>query len=121
MLRIPPKTIQKVALTGVVFFAGVALTAGYERAHSPGMSIAAAQAAPRNLTVRQAAQTSEAFVSISEAVTPAVVRIQAEQTPEAMRGRKLPSALNEFNAPDDDNHQFPQIAGGSGFVVSQDG
>src|SRR5207302_2771156 len=69
-------------------------------------------------TVRQASATSDAFVAISETVTPAVVRIQAEQL--ATPGKR-PHALQNFDMPDDDNHQFPQIAGGSGFIVSPGG
>jgi serine protease Do len=111
--------MKKLGLVSVVFLSGAAMTAGYQRAHAPALSLEAAQATPA-LTVRQASQTSDAFVAISENVTPAVVRIQAEQTVQD-RGRRMPSALSEFSTPDDDNHQFPQIAGGSGFVVSPDG
>jgi len=70
------------------------MTAGYQRAHAPELNLAAAQAVPR-FTMRQASQTSDAFVSISENVTPAVVRIQAEQT--VPDGRRGPS-VSEYSA-----------------------
>jgi len=75
--------------------------------------------------VRQAANLSDAFVAIAEAVTPAVVRITAEQPDAPAAPEWLSSRLHEFfGSPDSmrasDPHP-PAIAGGTGFLVSSDG
>jgi serine protease Do len=73
--------------------------------------------------IRQASGISDAFITISQAVTPGVVRIQAEQR-EGAAGNWFPSRLFEFFGPRADSTQEPlppQVAGGSGFLVSADG
>jgi len=74
-------------------------------------------------TVRPAAELGEAFIAISEAVTPAVVRIEAEygsiddqQSP----GRRLQDILGAGDSTGAEP-AVPEIAGGSGFIVSADG
>jgi serine protease Do len=62
-----------------------------------------------------AEQVSDAFVAIAGAVTPAVVRIQAEHDASAPL-RRIPG--HEFMSPQDSG---PEIAGGTGFIVSPDG
>src|SRR5690606_7611020 len=67
--------------------------------------------------VREVVELSEAFTAIAEAVTPSVVRIEVERS-----GRRLPAAVppglrDFFRMPDG----MPQIAGGTGFIVSADG
>jgi serine protease Do len=73
--------------------------------------------------VRQASNLSDAFIAISEAVTPAVVRIQSERLPVAGRGRGwLPRGLQDiFGAPDSLTVAIPEVAGGTGFLISTDG
>ena len=68
--------------------------------------------------VRPAMDLSDAFVNVSEMVTPAVVRIEARRhapnTPEASR------LFRGF--PEQDQRDRPdQVSGGSGFIVSTDG
>ena len=78
--------------------------------------------------IRPALDLSEAFVNIAEAVTPAVVRIEAER-PATLAAREqfslpLPEQFRQFfDGPNQvpPNELPPQTAGGSGFIVSPDG
>ena len=69
--------------------------------------------------VQPALDLSDAFVNVSEAVTPAVVRIEARrQRPGASSAR----SRNRLFGPDDNPGQTPdRVAGGSGFIISDDG
>ena len=79
--------------------------------------------------VRPAVELSQAFTAISEAVTPAVVRIETERPRSvASRGQDpfpMPEEFRRFfdmPDPEDQGREAPpQTAGGSGFVVSSDG
>ncbi|MSR22867.1 MAG: PDZ domain-containing protein [Gemmatimonadetes bacterium] len=85
--------------------------------------------------VRPALDLSDAFVNVSEAVTPAVVRIEAEKTvtaaslPQGGSPFDDPQLRRFFNFPDPQGQGQPQdqgqpqvqTAGGSGFLVSEDG
>ena len=69
--------------------------------------------------VKPATDLSDAFVNVAEAVTPAVVRIEARRQSQA--SRQAPSRLFR-NFPEQDPRDQPdQVAGGSGFIVSTDG
>jgi serine protease Do len=75
--------------------------------------------------VRSIADASNAFVSISEYITPAVVSIQSERDPRANQRRRpgqqqLPPGFEEFFRMDP-QQQRPQESSGSGFIVSRDG
>ena len=65
--------------------------------------------------VQPALDLSDAFVNVSEAVTPAVVRIEARrQRPGASSAR----SRNRLFGPDDNPGQTPdRVAGGSGFII----
>jgi serine protease Do len=80
---------------------------------------------PRDLNpsdVRPASELSNAFIAVSEAVTSAVVRIEAEQTNGAKRSSWFSRSLPEFFAtPADSTVDSPEISGGSGFIVSSNG
>ena len=68
--------------------------------------------------VQPALDLSDAFVNVSETVTPAVVRI------EARRQRTVSTAQrrNRLFSPEDTPGPRPdQVAGGSGFIISDDG
>jgi serine protease Do len=78
--------------------------------------------------VAPAVDLSTAFVNIAEAVTPAVVRIEADRPRQtaAGGGGSMPEELRRFfNIPPggEESPQQPrlQTAGGSGFIVSPDG
>ncbi|HSG47060.1 MAG TPA: trypsin-like peptidase domain-containing protein [Longimicrobiales bacterium] len=74
--------------------------------------------------VAPARDLSEAFVNISEVVTPAVVRVEARRPLRAANSR-IPEQFRRFFGPDiPEQEQEPggsAWAGGSGFVVSADG
>ncbi len=76
--------------------------------------------------IQPALDLSEAFVNIAEAVTPAVVRIEAERPASAAAQSQLPIP-EEFRQFFEDPNTVPpdqlppQTAGGSGFIVSPDG
>lgn len=77
---------------------------------------------PSAEAVRQATGLSDAFIAIAEAVTPAVVRIQAERTTPPEFGGWLPLGLQDFFGPSDSTGSLiPQVAGGTGFIVSENG
>jgi serine protease Do len=107
--------------TGVVFASGFDLTRfGY--AQSRGQQVAAK---PTVQEVKSIADASNAFVSISEHVTPAVVSIQAERDARARTQRSprrnAPPGLEDFFQQFDPRQQQPSEASGSGFIVSKDG
>lgn len=70
--------------------------------------------------VREASGLSEAFIAIAESVTPAVVRIQAERP--GGGNAAVPHEFREFfGLPPDGRRETPQLAGGTGFIISPDG
>ena len=77
--------------------------------------------------IQPALDLSEAFVNIAEAVTPAVVRIEADRLATlASNGPSIPMPeefRQFFDQPDPTppGEAPPQTAGGSGFIVSADG
>jgi serine protease Do len=77
---------------------------------------------------RSAADWSEAFVAVAQAVRPAVVFVQAVHLPETSSPRlrqrpRLPAPFDQFFPPDFELPQQPQIrrGEGSGFIISADG
>ncbi|MFM8782060.1 MAG: trypsin-like peptidase domain-containing protein, partial [Gemmatimonadota bacterium] len=84
-------------------------------------------ARPRAEQVQTLADASNAFVSISEALTPAVVSVQAERITRANARRQMPPGVppgfeeffRQFEAPP--SQPRTQESSGSGFLVSKDG
>jgi serine protease Do len=79
---------------------------------------------PKVEDVKTIADASNAFVSISEHITPAVVSIQAERSaqPRGNRGRQqLPREFEEFFRQYEPSQPQIQQSSGSGFLVSRDG
>ncbi|WKW12777.1 Do family serine endopeptidase [Pseudogemmatithrix spongiicola] len=110
-----------VAFVGGVFFASS--MDWTDRIFAQGGSTPAPR--PRTEEVRSIADASNAFVSISEYITPAVVSIQSERMPSANPRRRggqqqLPPGFEEFFRMDP-QQQRPQESSGSGFIVSRDG
>ncbi|MBX3173370.1 MAG: Do family serine endopeptidase [Gemmatimonadaceae bacterium] len=105
---------------GIIFASSMDWT---DRIFAQGSPAQQAAPKPRNDEVRTIAEASNAFVSIAEYITPAVVSIQAERDRRARnpRGRQqVPPGFEEFfRIPE--GQQQPQEATGSGFVVSRDG
>ena len=78
---------------------------------------------PTPQEVKPLADASNAFVSISEHVTPAVVSIQVESTRRPSRsGQRVPPGLEDFFRQfDSPQRSQPVESSGSGFIVSADG
>jgi serine protease Do len=81
---------------------------------------------PSTQEVRALNEQSNAFVSIAEHVTPAVVSIRADRDPRPVasprqRGRNVPPGLEDFFQQFDPRQAEPQESSGSGFIVSKDG
>jgi serine protease Do len=82
------------------------------------------QTAPvgNSAVVREVSGLSEAFIAISEAVTPAVVRIQAERPGSSNDASSVPPEFRDFfGLPPGSAPGTPQLAGGTGLIVSEDG
>lgn len=94
--------------------------------YAQGTPATPAAGKPTAQQVRPLAEASNAFVTIAEHVTPAVVSIQtardARQTDPSprMRGR-VPPGLEDFFNQFGPQHPEPQEASGSGFIVTPDG
>ena len=104
--------------SGIVFASGFDLTRfGYAQSRSTA-------AKPTVQEVKPIADASNAFVSIAEHVTPAVVSIQAErdakQRVQRSPRRNGPPGLEDFFQKFDPR-SAPAEASGSGFIVSKDG
>jgi serine protease Do len=103
---------------GIVFASGFDLTRfGYAQSRGTATK-------PTVQEVKPIADASNAFVSIAEHVTPAVVSIQAErdakQRTQRSPRRNVPPGLEDFFQ-NFDPRSAPAEASGSGFIVSKDG
>jgi hypothetical protein len=111
--------------TAVAFTGGILLASGLDL---PAGSHAATllQTPPTRTDIKPVADLSQAFISIAESVTPAVVSIDAEHSARRARsgGREMEipeefrEMLPQFRIPDE---QAPMQASGSGFIISADG
>src|SRR5688500_11217812 len=63
---------------------------------------------------------ADAFAAVAQRITPAVVRIETEKLPGDRRSRWLPNPLRGL-VPSDSSASVPEMAGGSGFLVSPEG
>ncbi|MGQ0766600.1 MAG: Do family serine endopeptidase [Gemmatimonadota bacterium] len=116
-----PGAVAAAFVGGLVFAAGFDLTPfGYAQAGSATVATPVSNAlAPAPLV-----DLSNAFVSISERVSPAVVQIAAERTQsrtERTPQRNRQPGLEDFFQQFDPRQQQPQQSAGSGFIVSADG
>ncbi len=118
------------AATGAAFVGGVAFASGMDwiRPSEAASLFQSAPAAPSAATVRPVADLSDAFISISESVTPAVVTVRTE-TAGGRRGRnsQVPEEFRDmfpfFQVPPGQQQGPPptQEGTGSGFLISADG
>jgi serine protease Do len=117
--------VARARLGGVVaaaFVGGMALASALDLTH-PGLAQSASK--PPAQDVRPVADFSNAFVTIAEHVTPAVVSIQTTTDAKVMnnphmRGR-VPPGLEDFFQQFGPQRAEPQEASGSGFIVTKDG
>lgn len=117
------------AKTKVVFYSVTAFVVGLGMASGFGwtatsLALPTIDESPQvnEASVRPARDLSDAFVNISNVVTPAIVRIEARHPITASR-QQVPENLQRFFGPDGapDGPRGGQVGGGSGFIVSQDG
>ena len=64
---------------------------------------------------------ADAFAAVAQRITPAVVRIETEKVPGERRARWLPNPLRGLVPSDSSATSAPEMAGGSGFLVSPEG
>jgi serine protease Do len=119
------------AAVAIAFASGIVFASGFDLTH-----FGYAQSRPTTNTskpsvqeIKSIADASNAFVTIAEHVTPAVVSIQAErdvatsnQQRQTPRRNNAPPGLEDFFQQfDPRQQQQPREASGSGFIVSKDG
>ncbi|MBI4520831.1 MAG: trypsin-like peptidase domain-containing protein [Gemmatimonadetes bacterium] len=128
-LRTKAKVIFFVALA-FVFGVGLASSLQWTAGSYAGPALLqSGSAAPKvsEDVIAPALALNRAFEAIADAVTPSVVRIESERALNATATRRtVPNIPEEFRRffdfplPDDQT-PVPQLAGGTGFIVSEDG
>ena len=113
--------LKLIGATAVAFAGGVLLASGLDL--TPGGHAAVLQQVPSRQDIKPVADLSEAFISIAESVTPAVVSIDTERRGNGGRegGEGVPEQFRrmfpQFRIPDENAPQ----GSGSGFIISPDG
>jgi len=121
----PFRAKLKVAVyTSVAFLFGLGLASGLGWT-DVSQAMPAISEAPQvsAAAVKPAKDLSDAFVTLADVVTPAVVRIESRRPNQVARRQQVPDAFRRFfDIPEEDAPPTQgQIAGGSGFVISPDG
>jgi serine protease Do len=111
------------AAVAIAFAGGIVFASGFDLTRFGYAQSRTVPTKPSVQEVKSIAEASNAFVSIAEHVTPAVVSIQAERTAPAERSprRNSQPGIEDFFQRLDPRQQQPQEASGSGFIVSKDG
>jgi serine protease Do len=121
------KRISILVVSGIAFAGGVVFASSMDwtdRVFAQGATTTpnAPPSRPRTDEVRTIADASNAFVAISEFITPAVVSIQAQRTGRSRRPRGNVPSFEDFFKNEQPEQQAPtQESTGSGFIVSRDG
>jgi serine protease Do len=120
--------LKLVGVTAGAFAGGVLLASGLEwTAGSHAATLLQTTEQPSRQEVAPVAELSQAFISIAESVTPAVVAIETERNARAGTRRRGQEEDEEggqgfpFPFPIPQGPQGPQQASGSGFLISDDG
>jgi len=112
------------AAVAIAFAGGIVFASGFDLTRFGYAQSRGTAAKPTVQEVKPIADASNAFVSIAEHVTPAVVSIQAErdakQRVQRSPRRNGPPGLDDFFQ-QFDPRSAPAEASGSGFIVSKDG
>jgi serine protease Do len=113
------------AAVAIAFAGGIVFASGFDLTRFGYAQSRTVAAKPSVQEVKSISDASNAFVSIAEHVTPAVVSIQAERDARARTQQRTPRrggtpGLEDFFQ-QLDPRQVPQEASGSGFIVSKDG
>src|SRR5687767_6632510 len=121
--------LKLIGATAVAFTGGILLASGLDL--TPGSHAAAlVQTPPTRQDIKPVADLSEAFISIAESVTPAVVAIETERAAGPRRGGGGGRGEEDGEIPEDLRRMFPfrfpdqnmpVESRGSGFVISADG
>jgi len=112
-------------LTGAALAISVGLASGVEK-HPTTNNLPALKQPPAPVFTsiaresKSAGEVSDAFTSISALITPAVVRIQSERFGGSPAGL-LTRGLRQFLEGDSSGEDAAEVAGGSGFLISEDG
>jgi serine protease Do len=117
------------AVVIAAFFGGmiVASSLDFTRQGFAQSAVARATAAkPSSQQIKPLAEQNNAFVSIAEHVTPAVVSIQTAKDPRQVEGSprsrgRVPQGLEDFFNQFGTPRPEPEEASGSGFIVTPDG
>ncbi|HET7275927.1 MAG TPA: trypsin-like peptidase domain-containing protein [Longimicrobiaceae bacterium] len=111
-----------IAITAGAFLGGVIIASGLSWT-TGSYAATLLQTTPNSAEVRPMAELSEAFIAVAEAVTPAVVNIQTEQLMAIPAHGDIPERFQQyFDLPQmQERREVPQIAGGTGFLISKDG
>jgi serine protease Do len=108
-----------IILTTAAFVGGVAFASGLEL--TAGSHAAAVLQTPPTVDGQPVADLSEAFVSIAEAVTPAVVNISSTRNVRVSR-QGVPEPFRRFfDIPESPEREVPSAGAGTGFIISPDG
>ena len=120
--------LKLIGVTAGAFAGGVLLASGLELTTGSHAATLQTTEQPSRQEVRPVAELSEAFISIAESVTPAVVAIETERGPRATDGRRRRGQEEEdlrqqfpFPFPFPQTPQAPRQSSGSGFLISEDG
>jgi serine protease Do len=119
-LRSKLKVLSSVA---VAFALGLFMASGLGwTAPTHAMPTVSSQPQVTEEEVRPALDLSDAFVNVSEKVTPAVVRIEVVR-PRSVNGQNIevPEQFRRFFDMPEGQEMPPQRSGGSGFIISDDG
>jgi serine protease Do len=124
---------SRAKLTGAVaiaFACGLVFAAGFDVTQfsfAQGKATAPVRQASMIPAPASVVDLNNAFVGISEKVTPAVVSVSAERTeqprprPNVQRRNGAPPGIEDFFQQFGPQQQQPQASSGSGFIVSADG
>jgi serine protease Do len=118
--------LKLVGVTAGAFAGGVLIASGLDwTAGSHAATLLQVTPQPSSSEVRPVQELSQAFISIAESVTPAVVSIETERTPRARRRGEPDDEEGglpfNFPFPQQQGPRVPQEASGSGFLISADG
>jgi len=109
------------ALVAAAFSGGLVLASALPSANRSQATLLQATRPPAARDVRVVQDLNDAFISIAESVTPAVVSISTRRTVRTgARSLPIPEEFRrffDFDLPD----QIPQVGSGSGFLISPDG
>ena len=101
---------------------GIASGIGWTNTAPRNALVTSSEAQIPNQAVQPALDLSDAFVNVAETVTPAVVRIEARKQRTSRGNQNVNPFSNPFLRREGNPQPQPdQVAGGSGFIVSDDG